>query len=49
MPIDYDAIISRSIPFGLAWALVLAFCLWRYKRRGLGLLVGTPAPLYRRI
>jgi len=46
MPIDYDAIISRSIPFAIVWALIFTFCLWRYKKRGLWLLVGAPSALY---
>ena len=45
MPLDYDAMISRSIPFAIAWAVILAFCLWRYKQRGLWLLVGAPMAL----
>ena len=46
MPLDYGAMLSRSIPFAIAWAVILAFCLWRYKKRGLWLLVGTPMALY---
>jgi hypothetical protein len=46
MPLDYGAMISRSIPFAIAWAVILAFCLWRYKKRGLWLLVGAPMALY---
>ena len=46
MPIDYDAIISRSIPFAIVWAAILVFCLCRYKKRGLWLLVGAPNALY---
>ena len=46
MPLDYDAMISRSIPFAIAWAVILAFCLWRYEKRGLWLLVGAPIALY---
>jgi hypothetical protein len=45
MPLDYDAMISRSIPFAIAWAVILAFCLWRYEKRGLWLLVGAPIAL----
>ena len=45
MPLDYDAMISRSIPFAIAWAVILGFCLWRYKKRGLWLLVGAPMAL----
>jgi len=46
VPLDYDAMISRSIPLAIAWVAVLAFCLWRYKARGLWLLLGAPMALY---
>lgn len=46
MPIDYDAIIWRSIPFAIAWVIVLAFCLWRCKKPGLWALLGMPMALY---
>ena len=46
MPLDYDAMISRSIPFATAWAVLLALSLWRYKKRGFWLLLGAPMALY---
>ena len=46
MPLDYGAMISRSVPFAGAWALVLAFSLWRHKTRGLWLLAGSPMAFY---
>jgi FtsH-binding integral membrane protein len=46
MPIDYDAMISRSVPFAIAWVAILGFCFWRSKRRGLWLLLGSPMALY---
>jgi len=46
MPLDYGAMISRSIPFAIAWAVILAFGPWSYKKRGLWLLVGAPMALY---
>jgi hypothetical protein len=46
MPLDYDAMITRSIPFATAWAAILACCLWRYKKRELWLLLGVPMALY---
>lgn len=46
MPLNYDAMISRSIRFAIAWVVVLAFCLWRYKKRGLWFLIGAPMALY---
>ena len=45
-PLDYDAMISRSLPFAIAWAVLLGIGLWRYKKRGLWLLLGTPMALY---
>jgi hypothetical protein len=46
MPLDYDAMIWRSIPLATAWAALFGLCLWRYKKRGLWLLLGTPMALY---
>lgn len=46
MPIDYDAMISRSVPLAILWALILLLCFWRYKKRGLWLLIGAPMALY---
>jgi hypothetical protein len=46
MPIDYDAILWRSIPYAMAWTLVLAFSLVRFRERGLWLLLGSPMALY---
>jgi hypothetical protein len=46
MPLDYDAMISRSIPLAVAWAVIVGFCLWRFKKRGLWLLLGVPMALY---
>jgi hypothetical protein len=46
MPLNYGVMISRSIPFGIAWSVILVFGLWRYKWRGLWLLAGAPAALY---
>jgi hypothetical protein len=46
MPLDYGTMISKSIPFAIAWVFVLAFSLRRYKKRGLWLLVGAPMALY---
>ena len=43
MPMDYDAMISRSIPFAIVWCLLVAVCIWRYKKRGFGLLLGYPS------
>jgi hypothetical protein len=46
MPLDYDAMISRSIPFAVSWITISAFSLWHFKKRGLWLLLGTPMALY---
>jgi FtsH-binding integral membrane protein len=45
-PIDYDAIMSRSVPLAVVWAALLAICLWRYRKRGLWLLLGSPMAFY---
>ena len=46
MPIDYEATIWWSVPIAIGWAMILAFCLWRHKKRGLWLVVGAPMALY---
>jgi len=46
MPLDYDAMISRSLPLALAWAMISAFCVWHFKKRGFWSLVGAPMALY---
>jgi len=46
MPIDYGAMFSRSVPFAVVWGVVFAFCLWRFGRRALLLLIGAPMALY---
>ena len=45
MPLDYGAMISRSVPLAIAWAGVLAFSLLRYRKRGLWLFAGAPMAL----
>jgi hypothetical protein len=46
MPVDYGAMISRSVPSAVAWAAILGFFLWRFRMRGLCLLLGAPMALY---
>jgi hypothetical protein len=46
MPIDYDAMVSRSVPLAATWVAISAFCLWHFKKRGLWALLGTPMALY---
>jgi hypothetical protein len=46
MPLDYDAMISRSIPLAIGWAAIVGFSMWRYKKRGLWSLLGAPMALY---
>ena len=46
MPLDYDAMISKSIPLAIAWSVLLGFGLSRYEKRGLLLTVGAPLALY---
>jgi hypothetical protein len=45
-PLNYAAMLRMSIPCAAAWALVLAFSLVRFKRRGLWLLLGAPMAMY---
>lgn len=46
MPLEYNAMLWRSIPLAIFWVLMLGFCLWQYKKRALWLLVGAPLALY---
>jgi hypothetical protein len=46
MPLDYHAMITASIPLAAAWAIIFAFCIWRYGKRGLWLLIGAPIALW---
>jgi hypothetical protein len=46
MPIDYSAIPTVCVPLAAIWAVVLGFAIWRYKLRGLWLLMGAPMALY---
>lgn len=46
MPIIYDFTISRSLPLAVVWILLVVFALWRYRKKGLWLLVGSPMALY---
>jgi hypothetical protein len=34
MPLDYGAMIWRSIPYAIAWTLVITFALVRFRTRG---------------
>jgi hypothetical protein len=45
-PLDYDAMISRSIPLAVAWVMISALCLWHFRKRGFWSLLGTPMALY---
>jgi hypothetical protein len=46
MPINYGAVVSKSIPLAIVWALIAAFALWHYRKSGLWVLVGAPLALY---
>lgn len=46
MPLDYHAMIWRSIPYALAWILIVVYALVRYKRLGFFFLLGAPMALY---
>jgi hypothetical protein len=34
MPLDYKAMLWKSIPLAISWGLILGFCVWNYKERG---------------
>lgn len=46
MPLNYGAMLSRSVPYAVAWSLVLIVSLVRFKARGLWVLLGAPMALY---
>jgi hypothetical protein len=46
MPLNYQEMITVSIPLAVAWAIILVFCMWRYGKRGLWLIVGAPLALW---
>jgi hypothetical protein len=46
MPIDYDFMLSRSVPLAIVWAALIGLSLGHYKKRGLWLLLGMPMALY---
>jgi hypothetical protein len=46
MPLDYDAIIWKSILLAIVWTAIVAVCLTRHSKNGLWLLVGAPLALY---
>jgi hypothetical protein len=41
-PLDYRAMITISIPLAIVWAVFFAFSVWRFRKRGLWLIVGAP-------
>ena len=46
MPYDYSAIMSRSIPLAVLWAIVVVASVFLFRKRALWLLVGAPIALY---
>ena len=46
LPLDYGAMVTVSIPLAAVWVVLFAFCLWRYRKRGLWLMVGAPFALW---
>jgi hypothetical protein len=45
-PINYQAIVVRSIPLAITWAAIVAVSFWRHGKGGLWLLLGAPMALY---
>ena len=45
-PLDYHAMITVSVPLAVVWAILFAFCLWRYRKRGLWAILGAPLALW---
>ena len=46
MPLDFHAILWRSIPLACLWAAMLAFSTYRFGRTALWILFGAPLALY---
>ena len=46
MPLDYDAMITASIPLAVVWAALVAFGIWRFRMRGFWLIAGAPLALW---
>ena len=46
VPLNYHAMIFRSVPFAVAWVTITAFSVWHFRKRGLWLLLGAPMALY---
>jgi hypothetical protein len=45
-PLNYSAMITASIPLAIVWLIILGICVWRYRKRGVWLLVGAPFALW---
>jgi len=46
MPIDWDRIVSWSIPLASVWVGIFIFSIWRFKVSALWQLLGAPLVLY---
>lgn len=46
MPLDYSAIVSRSIPLAALWAAIFIASVFLFRMRALWLLAGGPIALY---
>ena len=40
MPLDYQAMLTISVPLAFLWAFLFAACLWRYRRHSLWAILG---------
>src|SRR5258708_33296272 len=46
MPIDFDAVIRVSIALGCLWVGIFVFACYRFRSKGLWMLLGAPFVLY---
>ncbi len=46
MPLNYHAMITVSIPLAVVWTVLFALCVWRFRMRGMWLIVGAPLALW---
>jgi len=46
MPLDFHAMLWRSIPLACLWALIFAFSAYRFGRKALWVLLGAPLVFY---
>jgi hypothetical protein len=45
-PLDYNTLITFSIPSAIVWAILFALCLRRFGKRGWWAIIGAPLALW---